>query len=317
MANRIYFNAVFGGLGGLLGWMLFGIFGDRAAPAERVTAQLALGGALIGGSIGYLLVGSDALRDRSALRFFRLGTFGLLLGAIGGSLGMVVGDFVHFHLVAWLVEAQGSGKTGDTTAQLGNMFARGIGWVLLGVAVGFSEGLAARSLGKMSYGTLGGALGGFIGGAIFGLAVEQSRGREALGPLWSAAGLAILGAMIGSLSALVQAAFQPASIRVLRGWQEGREYALARSENVLGRDEHADIALFRDMQIEKHHAVIRRQGRQYAVQNVDAKAGQTRVNGEAVKGPCDLRDGDRIELGGVVLRFQLRAAGASRKRKKV
>jgi Inner membrane component of T3SS, cytoplasmic domain len=308
MASRVYFNAVFGGLGGLIGWMLFGILGDRAAPADRVTAQLALGGALIGGSIGFFLTGSDALRDRSALRFFRAGTYGLLLGAAGGALGMVVGDVVHHRLI----ELRGTGRPGDWSTLLGAMQARGFGWVLLGVAVGFSEGLAARSFGKMSYGMVGGALGGFIGGALFGLAVEATRGREVQGPLWGALGLVILGAMIGSLSALVQAAFEPASVRVVRGWQEGREYSLARSDNLLGRDEHADVALFRDMRIEKRHAVIRRRGKRYVLENRDAPAAQTRVNGDPVSRSCDLRDGDRIELGGVVLRFQLRAARARR-----
>jgi hypothetical protein len=310
MAGRVYFNAVFGGLGGLLGWLLFGIFGDRAAPSEQVTAQLALGGALIGGSIGYLLVGSDALRDQSPVRFFRLATYGLVLGAAGGSLGMVIGDFVHARIIAVL----GAPKPGDPMALPGAMLARGLGWVLLGVAVGFSEGLAARSLGKMSYGALGGALGGFLGGALFGLAVEHSRSGSSSGPLWGAVGLVILGAMIGSLSALVQAAFEPASVRVLRGWQEGREYALVRSENVLGRDEHADIALFRDMRVEKRHAVIKRRGKRYVFENRGSPPDQTRVNGEPVTASCDLKDGDRIELGGIILRFQLRAAGRARVR---
>jgi hypothetical protein len=308
MAGRVYFNAVFGGLGGLLGWILFGVFGDRAAPLEQVTAQLALGGALIGGSIGYLLVGSDALRDRSALRFFRLATYGLLLGAIGGSLGMVIGDQVHARIVTWL----GAPKPGDPMALPGAMLARGLGWVLLGVAIGFSEGLAARSMGRLSYGVLGGALGGFIGGALFGLAVEHSRSGDTPGPFWGAAGLVILGAMIGSLSALVQAAFQPASVRVLRGWQEGREYPLVRSESVLGREEHADIALFRDMRVEKRHAVIKQSGRRYVFRNLDAPPAQTLVNGEPVADSCDLKDGDRIELGGVALQFRLRAAGRAR-----
>ncbi len=317
MAGRVYFNAVFGGLGGLLGWMLFGVLGDKAAPADQVTAQLALGGALIGGAIGYLLVGADALRDRSALRFFRLGTYGVLLGAAGGALGMVLGDLVLFRLVEAFRAWFGAGKPGDATTVVVGMLARGLGWVLLGAAVGLSEGLAARSLGKVSYGTAGGALGGFVGGALFGLAVELARGRETQGPLWGALGMVILGAAIGSLSALVQAAFQPASVRVLRGWQEGREYALARSDNSLGRDEHADVALFRDMRVEKRHAVIRRAGRGYVLENRDAPPAQTRVNGEPVAAPRDLRDGDRIELGGVLLRFQLRAAGARRVKAKV
>jgi hypothetical protein len=313
MAGRVYFNAVFGGLGGLLGWMLFGVLGNRAAPADEVTAQLALGGALIGGAIGYLLVGADALRDRSALRFFRLGTYGVVLGAAGGCLGMVLGDLVLYQLVAWL----GAGRPGEAATVLGAMIARGLGWVLLGAAVGFSEGLAARSLGKMSYGTAGGALGGFVGGALFGLAVELARGREAQGPLWQALGLVILGASIGSLSALVQAAFQPASVRVLRGWQEGREYALARPDNLLGRDEHADVALFRDPAVEKRHAVIRRDGPRYVFENQGAPPERTRVNGEPVPATRTLHDGDRIELGGVALRFQLRAAGGVSGRKRV
>jgi MFS family permease len=300
MLNRIYFNAVFGGLGGLLGWMLFGIFAQKDAPDDQVRNQLALGGALIGGSIGYFLVGSEALRDRSPLRFFRLGTYGLLLGAIGGAPGMLLGDYVLYQLTS-------TNRPGDAVALAGAMLARGLGWILLGVAVGFSEGLAARSLGKMTYGAIGGALGGLLGGAIFGLAVEQSRGREALGPLWGALGLVILGAMIGSLSALVQAAFQPASVRVLRGWQEGREYSLARADNVVGRDEHADVALFRDMRVEKNHALIRRRGQRYVLVNRNSPPDFTRVNGEPVNGACDLKDGDRIELGGVLLRFQMRA----------
>ena len=73
---RVYFNAVFGGLGGLLGWMLFGVFGDKSSSSP---AQQILGGALIGGFIGYLVVGVDAIRDGSFLRFCRLATYGVVI----------------------------------------------------------------------------------------------------------------------------------------------------------------------------------------------------------------------------------------------
>ena len=99
-----------------------------------------------------------------------------------------------------------------------------------------------------------------------------------------------------------------ASVRVLRGWQEGREYPLDKPANLLGRDEHADIALFRDMRIEKRHAVIRRDGNHYLLCNNHAPPDFTRVNDEPVAATRDLRDGDRIQLGNVILRFQLRAA---------
>ena len=39
---RIYFNAVFGGLGGLLGWVLFGVFFD---PKGSGVLHWLLGGA--------------------------------------------------------------------------------------------------------------------------------------------------------------------------------------------------------------------------------------------------------------------------------
>jgi hypothetical protein len=306
LLSRIYFNAVFGALGGLLGWMLFGIFGDPAASELR---QWLVGGAIIGGSIGYFVVSVEAVRDQALVRFCRLASYGLILGAIGGAVGFWLGDQVNYVLV------ERFGKRSLLVA----MLARGLGWMVLGLAVGLSEGIAARSLGKLSYGTLGGTLGGFVGGVLFALiyiwAVEQGPGTmlpvalqtDTWTALAGAIGLIILGACIGALSALVQGVFQPASVRVLRGWQEGREYPLDKASNLLGRDEGADIALFRDMKIEKRHAVIRRDGDNFVLYNRAGPA-QTQVNGAAVVDLSPLEDGDRIQVGEVILRFQRKAA---------
>jgi predicted component of type VI protein secretion system len=106
----------------------------------------------------------------------------------------------------------------------------------------------------------------------------------------------------------VQAVFQPASLKVMRGWQEGREYPLERPATLLGRDEHADIALFRDMRVEKKHALIKRIDGRYLLVNHGAPAEYTLVNQGAVPEARELHDGDRIQLGNVILRFQLRAA---------
>jgi hypothetical protein len=189
------------------------------------------------------------------------------------------------------------------------MFGFGVGWTLLGVAIGMSEGIAARSLGKFSYGTIGGALGGLVGGLLYGLFVELTRqSRDAGAYLWGALGLVIMGACIGSLTALVKAVFQPANVKVMRGWQEGREYPLDKVATLLGRHEHADIALFRDMKVEKQHAYVRRLGNRYVLFNNNAPPEHTLVNDMPIRQAIDLKDGDRIQLGNVVLRFQLRAA---------
>ena len=309
LLSRIYFNAVFGGLGGLLGWMLFGVFGKKEYPSDEETTQLLLCGVIVGGAIGYFVVSVEAIRDRSLLRFVRLASYGILLGMVGGAVGMLIAGPVHDFLLDRIGAVRGNiGK------YLATVFFRGLGFMLLGLAVGLSEGIAARSLGKMSYGTLGGALGGFIGGCLFEIVYRSTLDHGGSAAAAGSAGLVIMGACIGSLSALVQSVFQPASVKVMRGWQEGREYPLDKSDNLLGRDEHSDIALFRDMKVEKKHAIIQREGQRYLLMNNDAPSEWTRVNDRPVLQCCDLQDGDRIQLGNVILRFQMRAA-AERKRK--
>jgi hypothetical protein len=300
---RIYYNAVFGALGGLLGWMLFSIFGNKSASEGALSAQLLQDGALVGGGIGYFVVSVEAIRDRSWLRFVRLASYGVVLGAIGGAIGMFVAERVNFALVGGIGAIRG-----NTVKLLGTVLTRGLGFLFLGLAVGLSEGIAARSLGKLSYGTLGGTLGGFLGGSLFGLVYLITLQQGGNAAIAGALGFVIMGACIGSLSALVQGVFQPASVKVLRGWQEGREYPLDKDDSLLGRDEHADIALFRDMKVEKQHAIIQRDGARYLLLNNSAPAEFTRVNDVPVPQLCELQDGDRVQLGNVVLRFQLRAA---------
>lgn len=304
LVTRIYFNAVFGALGGLLGWMLFSIFGKKVVGEnESFALKLLFDGALVGGGIGYLVVSVEAIRDRSWVRFVRLATFGVVLGAVGGAIGMFLAEAVNTFLVRILGAIRGSVLIFALA-----VLARGLGFLFLGLAVGASEGLAARSLGKFSYGAIGGALGGFVGGCLFGLVyllTLQSGGQASFA---GAMGFVIMGASIGSLSALVQGVFQPASVKVMRGWQEGREYPLDKVDSTVGRDEHADIALFRDMKVEKRHVIIQRDGNRYLLLNNGAPPEHTRVNDQPVAQLVELHDNDRIQLGNVVLRFQLREA---------
>ena len=73
------------------------------------------------------------------------------------------------------------------------------------------------------------------------------------------------------------------------------------------------MARFRDMKVEKKHAVIRRDGGRCVLVNTGAPPEQTQVNGQAVRDRHELSDGDRIQLGNVVLRFQTRAAQGKKK----
>ena len=184
LLSKIYFNAVFGGLGGLLGWMLFGVLGERIPSDDpaflfltRADVNNLLGGALIGAMIGFFVVGVEANRDQSLVRFARLGSYGVLIAWIGGALGMYVGEMIN----GLFLRAFGGGL-------FVSMLARGLGWSLLGIAIGMSEGIAARSLGKFSYGVLGGLLGGFLGGMLFQLFYHFARLSLETTYLWSALG---------------------------------------------------------------------------------------------------------------------------------
>jgi hypothetical protein len=275
--------------------MLFG----ELVHAQWPWWQIALiGGTLVGAFIGYCVVGIDAILDRSYVRFCRYASFGVLLGGVGGAIGFWVGDWVNYLLV---------GATGPEggLARFVSILARGMGWMLFGLAVGVSEGVAARSLGKVSYGAIGGSLGGLIGGSIFAwLMLVLDKGDASY--LWGQAlGLVILGACIGALTALVEEVLKPASLKVLRGWQEGREYPVVKAVSVLGRDESADVLLLRDPKIEKRHASIHRRGNRFVLVSNQSP---TMVNDQPAGDNQELKDGDRIQLGNVLLRFMMRAA---------
>jgi hypothetical protein len=313
--SKMYFNAVFGALGGLLGWMLFGVLGEKNPSNETaflfftyLELNLLLGGAIIGGSIGYFVVSVEAIRDQSIVRFVRLASYGVIIALFGGAIGMYVGDLINTGIIKLFALLN---ITLDPTGMVYfilSTFARGLGWSLLGIAIGAAEGIAARSIGKFSYGTIGGLLGGFIGGVLYQIFYFFASLANETTYVFSAIGLVILGACIGSLSALVQTVFLPANVKVMRGWQEGREYPLDKPASLIGRDEHADIALFRDMKIEKKHCYIKQISGKYYLVNNGAPPQFTLVNEEPVADRRELNDGDRIQLGNVILKFQLRAA---------
>ncbi|MFQ3594276.1 MAG: hypothetical protein SNJ82_13935, partial [Gemmataceae bacterium] len=106
LVTRIYFNAVFGGLGGLLGWMLFSLFANKT---DAVTlGRLIVDGLCVGGGIGALVVSVEALRDRSWLRFVRLASVGILLGGTGGAIGMWLAELTNYVLVSRMGAIRGS-----------------------------------------------------------------------------------------------------------------------------------------------------------------------------------------------------------------
>ncbi|MDP1832179.1 MAG: GGDEF domain-containing protein [Geothrix sp.] len=81
----------------------------------------------------------------------------------------------------------------------------------------------------------------------------------------------------------------------------GRVFPLAPGDDLVGRAPDAGVALL-DGEVSRHHARIRVAEGRVQVEDLESTNG-TRVNGELIHGPVVLQAGDRLEIGGHVLKL--------------
>ncbi|MBN1483453.1 MAG: FHA domain-containing protein [Chloroflexia bacterium] len=289
LSMRIYYNAVFGALGGLLAWLVSGfLLRSTSTSFGLLLLKDALLGIVVGACIGGALGAVQGFQDRSWKQALRGAGYGALVGLVGGMLGLVVGEIVF-------------------TLAGGGVVPRALGWALLGSAVGVSEGLAHRQRERALYGALGGALGGLVGGSTYErvsqILLRLSGSRDFSLAAGTLLGLVILGACIGSLIALVYMVIRRAWFKVIRGRLEGKDVLLTERQNVLGERE-----LPGDSQVSTRQALVERdeQG-QYSLVNLDPRSDVTCLNGE----PLELQERrpleteDRVQLGKTLLIFRM------------
>jgi len=90
---------------------------------------------------------------------------------------------------------------------------------------------------------------------------------------------------------------------------DGRTFALANGENVLGRDPAVEVFLD-DTAVSRRHARITVSGSQATLEDLGSKNG-TFLGGKPVTAPALLRDADAILLGSVLLTVRLADPGRS------
>jgi DNA-binding winged helix-turn-helix (wHTH) protein len=88
-----------------------------------------------------------------------------------------------------------------------------------------------------------------------------------------------------------------------------RRIALVEGENIVGRDPAATVHLDAPG-ISRRHARISVRGTEVLIEDLASKNG-TMVNETAVKKPVDLHDGDRIQVGPIVVIYHASASGMS------
>src|SRR5262249_1763562 len=117
--RQAYDLALTGALGALLGLFLL----VEIVQDESITIRDALAGLLIGGSLGAVLNAYGPLRDGAWLKLARAVTWGAPAAAVGGALGLVLGEFVIGLL-------------------RGGLLGRALSWAVLGLGIGLGQGLA-------------------------------------------------------------------------------------------------------------------------------------------------------------------------------
>src|ERR1700730_13262311 len=281
--EKLLFYAAAGGLGGLAAWGVQ----ESVAGIRYYFLRDAAQGVIIGLFIGAFLASIEALsvsQWRQAMRGLKSGA---IFGAIGGAAGLVGGEIL-FDFLHGLV-----GRIG--------------GWALVGVVVGLGGGWPPGSAARKRNGALGGLIGGALGGLCYQTlttSFPQFFGR--------AIAIIVLGALIGFFIGLVGELLKRGWLMVVRSQsrnaREGREYPLTKPVRIIGRAEESDIGLFGDQAVLAHHAIIRREGRDFVVSA--AGGGQVLVNRRPVAGRQTLRSGDRVEVGGTLFIFRERAQAA-------
>jgi pSer/pThr/pTyr-binding forkhead associated (FHA) protein len=258
-------------------------------------------GALIGLGIGAALGAAEGLDRGSNAQAQRFALGGAGLGALGGFLGIRIGQAIYG---PWETFNQGLAAPNPANpfqtvalplAFLSEIMARTVGWSLIGLLVGGAMGLLHFSPRRVMSGLFGGFLGGAIGGFCFEIVAQMLHVPE----LSRGIGFTCVGAGTGLGVSLAQQIARQAWVRVIVGRNEGRDYLLEKESNTVGRDEMSDVPLFGDPAVGKLHATLKRTSGVWFLQDGGSQAG-TLVNGQQTR-ESPLQEGDRITIG----RFQL------------
>lgn len=285
LRRLVYFSAVIGGWAALLAWL--------ACEALFLRSQR------LGGQTSTVLAG------------------GLVGAALAGGLNLVTGmnnarwKWQLWRLLPAFAVGGASGAVGALIGMLtyGLGLPRAIGWAIMGLGIGVSQGVCERSWRKLRNGVIGGTLGGLAGGLLF--EPIHALAPAGLNSFSRATAFVILGISTGTLAGFAQVALKEAWLTVLDGFRPGRQLILGEAVTVLGRGDHLSLPFLgypgKDLESE-HLRIVRRPDGVYQVEDNHSRLG-TRLNGLLLDGPATLNDGDLIKLGTNIVRFNHRQQG--------
>ncbi len=250
-------------------------------------------GALFGAVYGLFFGLADGVIAANGRRTLSGGAFGALWGLIGGAVGFVLGQWLLLSLGGYLFR---QGVRLDSGAL---PLTRVLGWALLGVFVGTTEGIRRRSPRKLGIGLISGFVGGALGGVLVeysGALVSESLGRPV--------GLLLFGLLVALAYGLVEKSLAFGILRLLNGIYKGKEFILNQRNMEIGSSRSADVPLFDYRRVMESHARIQASGQDIYLYPVDpgneVKQNDARLPEEGA-GP--LKYGDVLQVGSAKLLY--------------
>jgi hypothetical protein len=233
---------------------------------------------------------AESLVERSMRKALLRGLLSLALGTVAGFIFDFIANII-FLITVGIVSELGV----QTYKNPAFWIARGVAWMVFGVAGGLVYGIVDRSGKKIRYGILGGIIGAGLGGMIFD---PISMATHAGAPS-RAIGFAILGLATGVAMGIVESALKDRWMYVASGPLAGKQFILYKPQTVIGSSQQCDIYLFKDSSILPQHATIELRGAQTFIY----ATGQVYVSGQPVKTRA-LQNGDLLQVGRYAFHFR-------------
>jgi hypothetical protein len=279
---RLYYYAVLGAMGGLIGWQASNTIG-LSFWSNLYLSEIVVGG-LIGLSIGALIGLSEGLNSRNLLQILKSTLFSGGLGLIGGAIGLPIAEGLFLFLG-------------------GGVLGRAIGWAVFGLLIGAA--FAITSGNEAWKPALGGAIGGLLGGIV----LESVRALFTDPSVGKAIGLTALGASIGIFIALIVLLLSKAWFEVTSGKMQGSEFILDKfiksngpSVFIGSSPLKSDIVL-PDPDIDPQHALLKGEDSHFNLKDLSLSG--TYINGKKIE-IAQLRKNQTVKIGNTELVYHER-----------
>jgi MFS family permease len=250
-------------------------------------------GAVFGLVMGLFFGSAEGLTSKERGKILWGALLGAIIGIAGGIAGFLAGQGVLFLLV------QRAFASYRTRQLIMIPLARVVGWAVLGIMIGLSEGVRARSLKKSLIGVLGGLVGGIIGGA----AIEYLRILFPEFIYVRLIGLVLFGMLIGLFYSLLERGVSLGVLRILNGSRRGKEYSFAQNRISAGSGRRNNIVLPEYSGVADRHARFLVRGKDVYVRHEGAGR-KLLVNERPVETEQLLKYEDVIQLGSAKLLYK-------------